>query len=210
MFFWSSLSQNHFCAISVVISPCYVTHVKVNRTALQWIIKNRFSLSTFPVARGRTFLVILLSFRLNIRSYFSASGLSCVLSSQGDNSGFSFLRCSTIAGRLRGSPAFQSLLAISSAALYASLLGLCLSGIFENAYVIGNYPEGSHRKNNGCFFESSVPIRKRLCTLCVLAVQKQITMASLQGFGLRVFRWGSNSSSAAASSSGVASGPAFI
>jgi len=34
MSFWNSLSQNHFCAISAVISPCYVTQVKVNRTAL--------------------------------------------------------------------------------------------------------------------------------------------------------------------------------
>jgi len=34
MFFLNSLSQNHFRSISTVISICYVTQVKVNRTAL--------------------------------------------------------------------------------------------------------------------------------------------------------------------------------
>ena len=42
------------------------------------------------------------------------------------------------------------------------------SGISENVYV-------SHRNNNGCFFESSVPIRKRLCGLRDFAVHKPIT-----------------------------------
>jgi len=32
------------------------------------------------------------------------------------------------------------------------------SGVLQSVYV-------SHRNNNGCFFESSVPIRKRLCGL---------------------------------------------
>lgn len=40
MSFWNSLSQNHFCAISAVISPCYVTQVKVNRTALTFGIES--------------------------------------------------------------------------------------------------------------------------------------------------------------------------
>ena len=36
MFFWNSLSQNAICAILVVISPCYMLQVKVNRTAVRF------------------------------------------------------------------------------------------------------------------------------------------------------------------------------
>jgi len=45
------------------------------------------------------------------------------------------------------------------------------SGVLENRTLYWNYSGVTHAKNDGCFFESSVPIRKRLCGLCALAVQ---------------------------------------
>jgi len=48
------------------------------------------------------------------------------------------------------------------------------AGILDNV-CISHITWRIAQKKCGCFFESSVPIRKRLCVLGVFAVQKQIT-----------------------------------